>query len=46
MILEAACTKCGVIFNPADEDDLIHTDDDCGGQGELLGMWIPPEVNS
>jgi len=25
-ILEAVCEKCGHIFNPADEDDLIHID--------------------
>ena len=41
---EARCKKCDEIFNPVDEDDLIHLTradgEDCGGEGEMLGHWV------
>lgn len=40
---EARCTKCGETFNPTDENDLIHLEQEdgtpCGGQGVLTGSW-------
>jgi hypothetical protein len=43
---EAQCQKCGEIFNPADENDLEHgmrdDEQECGGQGVLLGGWTSP----
>jgi hypothetical protein len=36
---EARCTKCNEIFNPEDEDDLIHGADECDGIGQYLGAW-------
>jgi hypothetical protein len=45
-IIEAICGKCGEVFNPLDDDDIIHIvtemGDECGGRGEITrewGMW-------
>jgi hypothetical protein len=43
IIYEARCTKCDELFNPADEEDLIHVEQEdgtpCEGQGILMGSW-------
>jgi hypothetical protein len=43
-MIEATCTVCGEVFNPADEDDLEHgiTDmgEECGGLGVIDGEWL------
>lgn len=42
-IREARCGECGEIFNPVDDDDLIHgargNGDPCGGRGVMLGAY-------
>jgi len=43
-MIEAECERCGGIFVPQDEDDLIHLWDEekgeeCGGQGKILGVY-------
>lgn len=39
-MLEALCARCGEIFNPADNDDIMHVEtsagDKCGGIGEII----------
>lgn len=49
--LEARCAKCGEIFNPADENDLIHLmredqKTECGGQGIMTGMTVSPSSDA
>lgn len=45
-MLEAHCRRCGEVFVPADEDDLIHLikedGSDCGGTGVVAGEWLTP----
>lgn len=45
MTLEARCARCGEIFNPHDETDLVHglteSEEPCGGTGEIVGEWQP-----
>jgi hypothetical protein len=43
---EARCHRCGEIFIPANEYDLIHLfrsgdqeGEECGGSGEIIGEW-------
>jgi hypothetical protein len=44
-MLEAVCGKCGETFNPHDESDTEHGQtvmgEPCGGQGTIVGEWIP-----
>jgi hypothetical protein len=44
--LEAICLRCGEVFIPADEFDLIHGQREdgapCMGMGTITGEWIRP----
>ena len=50
-ILEAKCERCGQLFCPNDENDLIHVWDeakgtDCGGQGTIIGVWTDENLRN
>lgn len=40
-ILEAICGFCGLIYNPAGEDDLIHGD--CKARADVVALPLPGE---
>lgn len=51
VMLEAVCNKCGNTFIPDSETDLTHHWDEerginCGGEGELMGAWVFPPLNT